>query len=84
MITRLSPKDLVGKMMGVWFLMQSVSFAVGSELATISDVPKSLSNIQPLSIYAHSFFLYGILSLILAIISFPLVPFLNRLIKAPR
>lgn len=81
MITRLSPKHLTGMMMGVWFLTQSAAFAIGGELATISDVPEKLSSALSLPIYAHAFIVYGVISAILAVVSFILVPFLNRLIR---
>lgn len=80
MVTRLSPPHLVGMMMGVWFLTQSAAFAIGGGLATLSDVPKEVLPASSLEIYAHAFFIYGGLSLTLALISFMLIPFLNRLI----
>lgn len=80
MVTRLSPKHLVGMMMGVWFLTQSAAFAIGGGLATISDVPKNVTGIASLKIYAHAFFVYGSISFALAILSFILIPYLKRLI----
>jgi POT family proton-dependent oligopeptide transporter len=80
MVTRLSPRHLVGMMMGVWFLTQSAAFAIGGGLATLSDVPKEVTGVASLDIYAHAFYIYGGLSLLLAVVSFALVPFLNRLI----
>jgi POT family proton-dependent oligopeptide transporter len=80
MVTRLSPRHLVGMMMGVWFLTQSAAFAIGGGLATLSDVPKDIMGAASLGIYSHAFFIYGGISLVLAVISFALIPFLNRLI----
>jgi proton-dependent oligopeptide transporter, POT family len=80
MVTRLSPRHLVGMMMGVWFLTQSAAFAIGGGLATISDVPKDIIGAASLDIYAHAFFIYGGISLLLAMIGFALIPFLNKLI----
>ena len=80
MVTRLSPRHLVGMMMGVWFLTQSAAFAIGGGLATLSDVPKEITGIASLDIYAHAFYIYGGISFALALIGFALVPFLNRLI----
>jgi POT family proton-dependent oligopeptide transporter len=80
MVTRLSPKHLVGMMMGVWFLTQAAAFAIGGGLATISAVPKDVTGTAAIDIYAHAFFIYGGISLVLAIVSFTLIPFLKKLI----
>ena len=80
MVTRLAPHHLVGMMMGVWFLTNSAAFAIGGELAMLSDVPKNVVGEASLAIYSHAFFLYGLMSLALAVLSFALVPYLKRLI----
>lgn len=81
MITVLCPKHLVGMMMGVWFFSQAASFAVGGFIANLAAVPDNLPAVQSLPIYAHAFVIYGGISLVLAMCSFMLVPFLNRMIK---
>lgn len=83
MVTRLSPKHLIGMMMGVWFLTQSAAYAIGGGLATIAEVPKEVTGLASLLIYSHAFFIYGGISLALAAISFALVPYLKRLIGLP-
>ncbi len=80
MVTRLSPKHLVGMMMGVWFLTQSAAFAIGGGLAALSDVPKDVTGVASLDIYSHAFFIYGGISLVLGLIALALVPFLKQLI----
>lgn len=80
MVTRLSPHHLVGMMMGVWFLTQSAAFAIGGGLAVLSDVPADVTGDASLDIYAHAFLIYGAISLVLAVIGFALIPFLNKLI----
>lgn len=80
MITRLSPPNLVGMMMGVWFLMSSTGFLIGSFLATWADVPKDVTPEVSALIYSHAFTLYGVLSMVLALGSFLLVPYLKKLI----
>ncbi len=84
MITVLCPKHLVGMMMGVWFFSQAAAFAIGGTLANIAAVPSNLSDVASLLIYSHAFMLYGIISLIIAMVSFALVPFLSRLINIDR
>jgi POT family proton-dependent oligopeptide transporter len=81
MITVLCPKHLVGMMMGVWFFSVAVAFSVGGILANIAAVPANLSTIASLQIYTHAFWIYGIISLVIAMISFALVPYLKRLIN---
>ncbi|MGC1878751.1 MAG: oligopeptide:H+ symporter [Rhabdochlamydiaceae bacterium] len=83
MITTLSPKHLVGLMMGVWFLTQAAAFAIGGGLATVSSVPANTTSTVSLAIYDKAFFIYGGLSLALAILSFVLAPYLKRLIHGP-
>ena len=80
MITALVPKHLVGMMMGVWFFAQAVSFALGGTLANLAAIPESVSGLASLPLYEHAFILFGILSGVLAIVSFLFIPFLKRLI----
>lgn len=84
MITVLSPKKLVGMMMGVWFLSQAAAFAIGGGLATLASIPKGLSPEASLPIYAHAFSLFGWITVGLAVISFALVPYLKYLIGATK
>lgn len=81
MITVLSPKHLVGMMMGVWFFAQAASFSIGGFLANIAAVPEQMAAVQSLPIYTHAFVVYGFISLAAAIISLALVPFLGRMIR---
>lgn len=82
MITRLSPRHLVGMMMGVWFFMQSAAFSIGGLLSTLADVPKHATAIDSINIYSHAFNVFGIFSMSLAIVSFLLMPYLKRLINS--
>lgn len=80
MITMLSPKHLVGMMMGVWFLTQAAAFAIGAGLATLASVPAKATAAMSLAIYDKAFFIYGSLAFALAIFSFILIPYLKKLI----
>jgi POT family proton-dependent oligopeptide transporter len=82
MITVLSPKHLTGMMMGVWFFSQAASFAIGGMLANLAAVPEKISATSSLPFYTHAFIIYGVISLAAAIISFALIPFLNRMTRA--
>jgi len=81
MITVLCPKHLTGMMMGVWFFVQAASFAVGGFLANIAAVPEHATAVASLPIYSHAFTLYGLIALTMAIISFALLPLINRMIR---
>lgn len=83
MITRLSPQHLVGMMMGVWFLSQSIGFVMGSLFSMLAAVPKDVSIEISMSIYAHAFGVFGLISMIVAMASMLLVPLLKRLIHDP-
>lgn len=82
MITVLCPKKLTGMMMGVWFFSQAASFAIGGTLANIAAAPEGLSSAATLPFYSHAFIIYGCISLAAAIVSFALIPFLNRMTRA--
>jgi POT family proton-dependent oligopeptide transporter len=82
MITVLCPKELVGMMMGVWFFAQTVSFTIGGMLANIAAVPAHLSVVASLAVYAHAFTVFGLISLVMTMISLLCVPFINRLVRA--
>lgn len=81
MITRLIPKHLVGMMMGVWFLTLSISFALGGKLAILAQVTEKQTPVESLQVYSHAFLIYTAVALVLSVISFILVPMLNRMIK---
>jgi POT family proton-dependent oligopeptide transporter len=81
MITVLSPKHLVGMMMGVWFFSQALSFSIGGSLANLAAVPANISPAASLTIYSHAFTIYGLISLVMTIISFSLGPFLTKMIQ---
>jgi POT family proton-dependent oligopeptide transporter len=83
MVTRLSPRHLVGMMMGVWFLTNAAAFAIGGGLATLSAVPKDATIPEALEIYDHAFLLYGLSAAVLTVVSFALTPYLKRLIGIP-
>ncbi len=81
MITTLAPKPLMGMMMGVWFLTQAAAFAIGGVLSTFANVPEGTSPLASLYIYCDAFTTYGLISLIFALFSMVMIPFLKELIK---
>jgi POT family proton-dependent oligopeptide transporter len=82
MITVLCPKHLTGLMMGVWFFSQAISYSIGGMLANIASIPENLSAAQSLPFYSHAFAVYGSISLVATVISFTLIPFLNKMTRS--
>jgi POT family proton-dependent oligopeptide transporter len=80
MITVLSPKHMVGMMMGVWFFSISSGYAAAGYLANLAAVPEHTSKIASLAIYNHAFWLFGGVSLVLSLLTFFLIPSLKRMI----
>lgn len=80
MITVLTPQKYVGMMMGIWFLALSAAFAVGSELATIADVPKQASILVSQHIYTKAFFDFAYLGFALSLIVLIITPKLKRML----
>jgi POT family proton-dependent oligopeptide transporter len=80
MITVLTPKRLVGMMMGVWFFAQAASFAIGGSMANLAAMPDNVDKMTSLGIYNHAFLIFGLISLGLAVVSALLIPFLKGLI----
>lgn len=81
MITVLTPKHLVGMMMGVWFFSIAASFSIASSLANLAATPEHAGALITLPIYTHAFIIFGVLSLGLAVVSFLLLPVVGRLIR---
>jgi POT family proton-dependent oligopeptide transporter len=80
MITVLCPRHLIGMMMGVWFFSVAVGFTLGAPLANIAAVADKATPLSSIGVYAHAFTVYGVIALGFAVVSFALVPVLNRLI----
>jgi len=76
MIMTFSSKH-VEMMMGVWFLTQVAASAIGGGLATLSSVAINTPLEMTLKIYDKAFFIYGGFSLVLAALSFFLIPYLK-------
>lgn len=81
MVTRLSPRHLRGMMMGMWFLILSVAFALGGGLATFSSIAKGTSTQAASDIYAHAFQIFGYIGLAMTVVALLCIPYLKRLIS---
>jgi POT family proton-dependent oligopeptide transporter len=80
-VTRLSPPDHVGMLMGLWFLAAAFSNYLASLIAKLSSLSPGISNIsEHYSSVFFEVFLIGLLTSLLALI---LIPLLKRLINSP-
>lgn len=68
-VTMLSPPNLVGMMMGVWFVATGFGGLFAGFIAKLSSVPTSISNpIDMLPIYRHAFSTYAYLAFGVAVL----------------
>lgn len=82
MITVLSPHELVGLMMGVWFVSLGLGEKLAGVIANYAAIPKHIVLVSSMdAIYADAFLRYAIISLICAVIVLIAVPFLNRMTR---
>lgn len=81
MITVLSPHELAGLMMGVWFVSLGLGEKVAGVIANYAAIPKQIILVSSMDgIYGEAFLKYAILSLICAVIALMIVPILNKMI----
>src|SRR5262249_3977661 len=70
-VTELSPPNLVGVMMGVWFVATGFGGVFAGYLAQLADIPQAIElNTQKLAIYQHAFFSYAWIAFLVAFILF--------------
>jgi POT family proton-dependent oligopeptide transporter len=81
MITMLVPQELVGLMMGFWFIALGVGEKLAGIIANFAAIPKQINTFQAINqIYGHAFFLYANLALICGIACLIVTPVINKLI----
>lgn len=81
MITVLAPKELVGMMMGVWFVTLGLGVKLAGVIAQFAAIPKDIHSLATMNqIYGHAFSLYAELSIVCGVLALIAVPFLNKLI----
>jgi proton-dependent oligopeptide transporter, POT family len=81
MIARLSPKRVMGFMMGAWFMATAIAMVLGGFVAAYAEVPKGITDpIQTLPIYTGLFFKLGIATLIVTILMAIVSPKLKKYI----
>lgn len=82
MIAKLTPKPLVGVMMGVWFISTAIGGLLAGTLANMTAIPKgNYSAVYSLHVYGHAFSEFGFMSIGLGIVFCFAAPFIMRLVQ---
>ncbi len=82
MVTVFIPQELVGLMMGVWFVALGLGEKLAGVIANYAAIPKDIHSIPAMDkIYGHAFLQYTALALIFSVICLICIPFLNKLIR---
>jgi proton-dependent oligopeptide transporter, POT family len=80
MITKLSPKNIVSMMMGIWFFASAIGEFLSAKIGSMMSIPKEYVDnaVQSLPYYADILNKIGIGSLLLGVILILFVPILKR------
>lgn len=81
-VTLLAPPNLIGLMMGIWFVATGFGGIFAGMIAKLASVPDSIkTSADKLSIYQAAFFKYAILAFLVAMILFFVQLALKKMIK---
>ena len=83
MITKLSPKHIVGMMMGIWFLASAIGEFLAGKIGSLMSIPENIVDkpVESLPYYANILNRIGMGSLIIGVVLICLVPLLKRWMK---
>ena len=82
MISKLVPQKLIGFLMGAWFLTTAISSIIGGWVASLTAVPKDVTDpVLTLGVYSDVFTQIGLVTLGVTAVMALTVPMLNRLIN---
>ncbi len=79
-VTKLSPKQIVGFMMGVWFLASSYANILAAMIAKMTVVPEGTPAVEEMAVYSDVFFKLGIGAVLLGCLLMFANPLLKKLI----
>lgn len=81
MVTVFMPQELVGLMMGVWFVALGLGEKLAGVIAGYAAIPKHIRAISTMNqIYGHAFLLYAGLALACGIVCLLCIPLMKKLI----
>lgn len=82
-VTTFAPPNLVGLMMGVWFVAAGFGGIFAGMIAEIAAVPDTVTNVATkLAIYQHAFLIYACIGFFVAILLFVLQLFMKKLLRS--
>ena len=83
MVTKLVPQNIIGFVMGTWFMATAVAMRLGGRVASFASVPREeLSNTGlSLTLYSTLFLQIGIASFVVSVIMFIFAPKLKKYLK---
>ena len=80
MVAELVPVQIVGFVMGMWFLTSAMAGFIGASVASFTALPTTLKpGVESLMIYTQVFACIGLVTLILSIVLWLTSPYLTRL-----
>ncbi|BAH83289.1 dipeptide/tripeptide permease DtpA [Candidatus Ishikawella capsulata] len=80
MIARLVPRNLMGFIMGAWFLNNAGASVIAGKIATLMAAPSNNDPILLLANYSHVFLKIGVITAIIGAFMLISAPLINRLI----
>lgn len=78
-VTKLSPKQIVGFMMGAWFLASSYANILAGIVAGMTVVPEGTPAVEEMAVYSAVFFKLGLSAVVLGIVLIVASPKLKQL-----
>lgn len=81
MVTVLAPQELVGMMMGLWFVALGLGEKLAGVIAKFSAIPQHIQLISKIElIYGDAFYYYAVLSIIVGVLCLLATPWLKKMI----
>lgn len=82
MVAELVPAQIVGFVMGMWFLASALAGYTGAFMASYTSIPSHISvGLESLHIYTQAFALIGLITLGLSVVMWLAAPWLNRFMQ---
>ncbi|MBP6918448.1 MAG: MFS transporter [Legionellaceae bacterium] len=83
MVAELVSPQIMGFVMGMWFLTSSVAGFTGAAVASLTALPKGMPpGVESLTVYTHVFLEIGVITLLVACVMGLLAPSLTRWMEA--
>lgn len=80
LVTALAPANLVGMVMGIWFMTLAAGYAIAGHIAQFTSVPATLTDLHVIKqLYSTAFSKFGSIGLGIGIVLIILTPLLRRL-----